>query len=744
MNRATAVKMPKSLMYPLEVTGILVAAGAEVARHTPILRYKYWHEIQEGFEDDAETQPRLVSKEFFSTFESPLDGTIDCWNVRVGDIIADCRGSVVSISEPCAHEVQFQGMCAMCGARIDENMDYAEYDDRDRAPISMSHDTALKVSMEEARRIEEDSTARLLTERRLILVVDLDQTIIHAAVDPTIGEWMADEENPNYEALKDVQSFLLQEDVIDNVTKKQMKTMCRYYVKLRPGLQQFLEHMSKLFELHVYTMATKQYALAIGKIIDPDGRYFGDRILSRDESGSLVQKNLKRLFPVSTSMVAVIDDRGDVWNWSENLIKVVPYNFFVGIGDINSSFLPQRGGVITPTKMGADKTDDSSAIEQEKATENGSSDSANGEEIIEKTEEGIPTSDDGSPIKQLVEIAGGEYNEELLSAQSTVRSEALEAQQHDRPLAKLQKDLEEKEDTEMHIEPEKEEEDSKKNGQVHHDPHSHHHHHGLLSNWDNELDNIEAALEKVHREYYRVYDADKSSTKGEPDIKTVMQSLKNKVFDGCVFLFSGILPLGTRLDSADIVQWVRSFGAVVVADYIDSVTHVIARNAGTKKVRQASRKPGVHIVRPDWVFECFGKWARVPEKDFAIEVPEATWVDIDDDDVVNTAHSRVNNSNDAEMDADEFVRSLSDGKVDWDEVNEELKEFMGDDDEDDEDDEDNDNKEREMNGGVENGRKRDRSDDESEASKRTKLADDDDIDSYDEDEFAKEIEDGLL
>jgi RNA polymerase II subunit A-like phosphatase len=34
-------------------------------------------------------------------------------------------------------------------------------------------------------------------------------------------------------------------------------------------------------------------------------------------------------------MVVAIDDRADVWHWSPNLIKVRPYNFFLGIGDIN-------------------------------------------------------------------------------------------------------------------------------------------------------------------------------------------------------------------------------------------------------------------------------------------------------------------------------------------------------------------------------------------------------------------------
>lgn len=38
--------------------------------------------------------------------------------------------------------------------------------------------------------------------------------------------------------------------------------------------------------MHVYTMGTRSYADAICRAVDPDGKIFGGRILSRDESGS--------------------------------------------------------------------------------------------------------------------------------------------------------------------------------------------------------------------------------------------------------------------------------------------------------------------------------------------------------------------------------------------------------------------------------------------------------------------------
>jgi len=95
----------------------------------------------------------------------------------------------------------------------------------------------------------------------------------------------------------------------------------------RPGLSGFLQKMSEMFELHVYTAGTRTYANAICSCIDPTGKLFSERILSRNESGSASTKSLKRLFPTDESMVVVIDDRWEVWAHGKNLVKVIPCEF---------------------------------------------------------------------------------------------------------------------------------------------------------------------------------------------------------------------------------------------------------------------------------------------------------------------------------------------------------------------------------------------------------------------------------
>lgn len=535
------IRLPESLIYPVEIARLVATEGAEVKKHDPLLQYKYWNLAADGVDENG--KDIMVTREFYGTFESPFDGTLSEFLVKKGERLNDSKPPVLRVIEACDHSVQYGGLCAICGIALD-NKDYMGYSDTDRAPIAMSHGTqGLTVSRNEAERLEHSSTSRLLSEKKLILIVDLDQTIIHAAVDPQIGQWINDKSAPNHDAVKDVKSFTLREQ------RREGTVSCSYYIKLRPGLMDFLDKVSKLFELHIYTMATKAYALEIAKIVDPDGHYFGDRILGREESGSLIQKNISRLFPVTTDLVTIIDDRGDVWGWSPHLVRVFPYNFFAGTGDINSGFLPKRSGLVTPGN------------------------------------------DD------------------------------------------------------------------------------------VLSDNDNELEHLGKLLSKIHEEYYhKLGDApEKLETAKIPDIGKLLPKMKSPVFSGLVFLFSGVFPLGVSIDNADIVQWVRSFGAVVVAELVPAVTHVIANSGGTVKARMAAGA-GITVVGTSWIFACLEDWKRVPVDGHVIEVT---------DPIEPPAEDQVNEEQLDDSDISEsFVRSLSRGDLDWDKVNSELNEFMGSDDED--------------------------------------------------------------
>ncbi|CAD1811162.1 FCP1-like phosphatase, phosphatase domain protein [Candida parapsilosis] len=617
MSDSTPIKLPSSAPFPVIISSIQCRQGDSIAKHETIFKYKYW--VYQDDPNSKEDPPKKMRAECIGTFESPIEGTVESIDIQPQEEVTHSDVEILHIREACAHTVQYGGLCALCGKSLEEERDYSGYDYEDRATIAMSHDNSgLKISFDEAAKIEHSTTDRLNDEKKLILVVDLDQTVIHATVDPTVGEWQSDPSNPNYPAVKDVKTFCLEEDPIVPpgwTGPKLAPTKCWYYVKVRPGLSEFLEKMDTKYEMHIYTMATRNYALAIAKIIDPDGKYFGDRILSRDESGSLTHKNLKRLFPVDQSMVVIIDDRGDVWQWENNLIKVVPYDFFVGIGDINSSFLPKKNGQLTgPIKKRKSVAKLEAAAELSKEEEELAKlrkGETNG--VQEHVQENPPNT-----VDRIIELGGGEGNTDLLLEQSITRNQSIEQQQHDRPLAKLQHDLEqlqEKSDGEKSSHSEDGEDEEEEN---------------LLYDDDNELTSLMKVLDNVHEEYYNLYDDTKAKLHSiKPDLTKIIPRMKSQCLQGVTILFSGIIPLGVNIDSADIVIWCKQFGVKVVNEVYPEVTHVVCRDVSpeagpTFKARVAHKlyPDSIKIVNPDWLFSCLSLWTKVDEEDYLISTSD--------------------------------------------------------------------------------------------------------------------------
>ncbi|WEW55158.1 CTD phosphatase Fcp1 [Emydomyces testavorans] len=611
------LQLSSSLHYPITVTELLRRPGDSVNQGDALFAYVYRTTVTEG---DGLGNKYDVVRTFPTKFESAVDGTLVGWKIRPGQVI-ERPVEIAEIDEPCSHDVQFGGMCANCGKDMTVFSYNAEVLDSSRAPIRMVHDSAaLTVSKDEATRVEEDAKRRLLASRKLSLVVDLDQTIIHATVDPTVAEWQEDKTNPNHEAVKDVRAFQLVDD------GPGMRG-CWYYIKLRPGLEEFLKSISNLYELHIYTMGTRAYAENIANIVDPDRKIFGDRILSRDESGSLTAKNLQRLFPVDTKMVVIIDDRGDVWKWSDNLIRVFPYDFFVGIGDINSSFLPKKQEFKPMSKTGARTRKQLDTIsEVEPSSE------SNG--LDEMDVDGKPK-EEVSALEQLVSMGGGD-NPVLLQEQANQQEEAIAHQVEERPLLQKQKQLD-AEDEAAELQAAENGESSSDDSQE-----STKHRHHLLEDNDTELYQLEERLTLVHKRFFEEYDRKRalslggrvSALRGErvptkdkdidlhivPDIKIIMPQIKRRILEAVVMVFSGVLPLGTDTQNADVSLWAKSFGAIITQKIDSRTTHLVAGKNRTAKVREATRYPKVKIVTIQWLLDSLTQWKRLDEGQYLVPV----------------------------------------------------------------------------------------------------------------------------
>ncbi|GMY26624.1 RNA polymerase II C-terminal domain phosphatase-like 3 isoform X3 [Fagus crenata] len=187
------------------------------------------------------------------------------------------------------------------------------YDDQQKAAIHR----------ERSRRIEEQK--KMFSANKLCLVLDLDHTLLNSAkfgeVDPVHDEILRKKEEQDRE--------------------KPWRHLFRFphmamWTKLRPGIWNFLEKASKLYELHLYTMGNKLYATEMAKVLDPKGVLFAGRVISRGDDGDPFDgdervpksKDLEGVLGLESGVV-IIDDSVRVWPHNKlNLIVVERYTYF--------------------------------------------------------------------------------------------------------------------------------------------------------------------------------------------------------------------------------------------------------------------------------------------------------------------------------------------------------------------------------------------------------------------------------
>ncbi|SCZ99344.1 BZ3500_MvSof-1268-A1-R1_Chr7-2g09493 [Microbotryum saponariae] len=615
----TTVFAPSSLPFPITIQRLLVQQP-----HSPITKtqalFTYSFVPRTAAPGPSEGKEERLCK----VYESPIEGQFEGWadHIRHGTVVRDTHVPLVYIKEDCTHDVQLHGLCALCGRDL-TGTDYTGFSETSRAKIAMVHDVGgLTVSLEEASRLEAATTSRLLSAKKLSLIVDLDQTIVHATVDPTVGEWLTESDNPNHEALDGVKSFRLGMTSGD----QSVDDGCIYYVKKRsvsqsvstrhvPGLDQFLADLAEIYEMHVYTMGTRAYAIEVCNVIDPDGRLFGGRILSRDESGSLTRKSLQRLFPWDDHMVVIIDDRADVWDGVPNLVKVIPYEFFVGIGDINSAFLPPNPSpspLLPPSSTSlssstspsasTDTTDDSTII------------SLSMSEAKASTAQVLTEQIESRPLAaKALEQAKKEGSSSSSSSVKPADRAGLDWDDDD------QEDEEEEEDDD------EEDHSTKTSAQEVVRSTTPPPREAVLKDDDRELIRLFDILKTIRDTFYRPGTSSTSSD-GDPtttsDVKNIIPSLKRRTFSFTSLVFSGLVALGTPASQSEWWRLATLFGAHCAESISSRTTHLVAKEAGTAKVHQALSMKSIKVVRPGWLVDSIARWEKLDEREYLLITPD--------------------------------------------------------------------------------------------------------------------------
>lgn len=239
--------------------------------------------------------------------------------VNVGDLL--CKIS------PCQHPAVLNSMCVACGERVVVAASTV-------SPLSLNGGQQLQVSKLEATKVQESKVSDLQRIKKIALILDLDHTLVHAT--EFVGA---------PQGLEDGVSVLLLEDKeeISRSAANSHPAVKHHLLAKRPYLDWFLQEANKICQMTIYTAGTRRYAEAVARIIDPTGKLFTGRMVSRsdipnDKSGGL-DKSLQRLFLGDTSMAVIIDDREDVWKGEQasQLLLVKPFHHFRGGKEVNNA-----------------------------------------------------------------------------------------------------------------------------------------------------------------------------------------------------------------------------------------------------------------------------------------------------------------------------------------------------------------------------------------------------------------------
>ncbi|KAK9666435.1 hypothetical protein RND81_14G184800 [Saponaria officinalis] len=172
----------------------------------------------------------------------------------------------------------------------------------------------MSLSIDEINRLRDENLRSLLTRKKLHLILNLDKTLIHVTrIDKLTSEDKQYIEQNQHEINGDGHEYKM----IGGV----------HILRLRPGVRDFIEKLSSIFDISIYTLASKFYSAQITKILDPKGCIFKN-VISRGDCTNRSQKGLDVVLS-HDQVILIFDDKKRVWgNYTKNLIQIAPYNFF--------------------------------------------------------------------------------------------------------------------------------------------------------------------------------------------------------------------------------------------------------------------------------------------------------------------------------------------------------------------------------------------------------------------------------
>ena len=382
----------------------------------------------------------------------------------------------------------------------------------------------------------------------------------------------------------------------------------------------------------------------------------------------------RSVFPCGDRMVAIIDDREDVWGRAPNLIHVKPYMFFSGVADINAPPVNSNSSPpICPEASPADSTDhledrgleklletedvesaetennetppDSSESQSNAVASSQSSDKSDKEGSFQSdnsdssssldsdgssTSSGISSVNSADGLSQETDPGDTQLDVPALSMIATAGASVNPASQSKQDVHKVEKNVlkpvTDSESNSKHpsnvevssTQPIKETRPHSSVSRIKRLPSN-------IQDPDDFLVHLAVTLSKIHKIFYKEYDVSSAGLQSvdtlshvhTPDLKEIIPRLRNSVLKDCRILFTGVIPTNAPPERCPEWNTARAFGATIHAGLVGNsdqpTTHLIVGKVGTSKLHEARRMASIKIVDCSWLWASAESWQRADE-----------------------------------------------------------------------------------------------------------------------------------
>lgn len=215
----------------------------------------------------------------------------------------------------CKHSRISKGICMDCRKILKPH------------PHCLQPEERLAIGMRGISRLKNINSADLLSKKKLHLVLDLDNTLLHSK---SLMNLTSEEKTLKSRSIfVPTLSNMIHTTNSTAATDGLFELEIGYLVKLRPFVKMFLKEASSMFEIWVCTKGTQDYAEQVMKILDNGKGYLSkSRLLAREVLGG-GRKSLD-LVMARESCTVIIDDSKSVWDADNvvNLIEIGAYIYF--------------------------------------------------------------------------------------------------------------------------------------------------------------------------------------------------------------------------------------------------------------------------------------------------------------------------------------------------------------------------------------------------------------------------------